>query len=50
VRDRLEASVEATEEELIELARSSPRVATFIEGKALRKTIVVPRKLVNLVV
>jgi len=50
LRDRLEASVEATDEELIELARSSPRVAALVEGKELRKTIVVPRKLVNLVV
>jgi len=50
VRDRIEASVAASEEELIELARSSPRVEAFLEGKTLRKTIVVPRKLVNLVV
>ena len=50
LRDRLEASVEATEEELVELARSSPRVAPYLEGKQVRKTIVVPRKLVNLVV
>jgi len=50
VRDRLEASVEASEEELIELARSSSRVASQLEGKEVRKTIVVPRKLVNLVV
>jgi leucyl-tRNA synthetase len=50
LRDRLEASVEATEEELVELARSSTRVAPYIEGKQVRKTIVVPRKLVNLVV
>jgi len=50
VRDRIEASIGASEEELVELARSSPRVAAFLEGKTLRKTIVVPRKLVNLVV
>jgi leucyl-tRNA synthetase len=50
VRDRMQASVAASEEELVELARSSARVAAFVEGKALRKTIVVPRKLVNLVV
>jgi leucyl-tRNA synthetase len=50
VRDRLEVSVEAGEEELVELARFSPRVAALLEGKELRKTIVVPRKLVNLVV
>ena len=50
LRDRMEASVGASEQELIELASSSPRVAAFLEGKTLRKTIVVPRKLVNLVV
>jgi leucyl-tRNA synthetase len=50
VRDRIEASVEASEEELSELARSSAKVAPYLEGREIRKTIVVPRKLVNLVV
>jgi leucyl-tRNA synthetase len=50
VRDRIEASVAAGEDELIALARSSVRVAPHLEGKTVRKTIVVPRKLVNLVV
>ncbi len=50
VRDRMQASVAASEEELIELARSSARAAPYLEGKQVRKTIVVPRKLVNLVV
>jgi leucyl-tRNA synthetase len=50
VRDRIEASVGASEQELVELARSSSRVAPHLEGKTVRKTIVVPRKLVNLVV
>jgi leucyl-tRNA synthetase len=50
LRDRIEASVEATEEELVELARSSEKVAPHLEGKQIRKTIVVPRKLVNFVV
>jgi leucyl-tRNA synthetase len=49
LRDRIEAPVEASEEELIELARSSPKVAAYLEGAEPRKTIVVPRKLVNLV-
>ena len=50
VRDRIEASVGASEQELIELARSSARVVPYLEGKQVRKTIIVPRKLVNLVV
>ena len=50
VRDRIEASAAASEEELVKLARSSPRVTALLEGKELRKTIVVPHKLVILVV
>jgi leucyl-tRNA synthetase len=50
VRDRIQASVGAEEAELVELATSSTRVAPHLEGKHIRKTIVVPRKLVNLVV
>ncbi|MGD0166394.1 MAG: leucine--tRNA ligase [Gaiellaceae bacterium] len=49
VRDRIAASVAASEEELVELACSSPRVAPHLAGNQIRKTIVVPRKLVNIV-
>jgi leucyl-tRNA synthetase len=49
VRDRIGVSIEAEEAELVELARSSAKVAPHLEGKEIRKTIVVPRKLVNLV-
>jgi leucyl-tRNA synthetase len=50
VRDRFEVAVDASEEELIERARSSPKVQAQLNGAEIRQTIVVPRKLVNLVV
>jgi len=50
VRDRLYAEVGLSEDELVELAKTSPRVQAHIDGGSVRKTIVVPRKLVNFVV
>jgi leucyl-tRNA synthetase len=50
LRDRIEAAADAPEGELLELARSSEKVARLIDGKKILKEIVVPGKLVNLVV
>jgi leucyl-tRNA synthetase len=50
VRDRLEVASDLTEEELVARAKASPRVQAHLDGKQIRQTIVVPRKLVNLVV
>jgi leucyl-tRNA synthetase len=50
VRDRLQVSVELSEEELVARAKESPRVRAHLDGDEIRQTIVVPRKLVNLVV
>jgi leucyl-tRNA synthetase len=50
VRDRVEVSASASDEELIAQARASERVQEFLDGKEIRKEIVVPGKLVNLVV
>jgi leucyl-tRNA synthetase len=50
VRDRFEVDVDLPEEELVARAKASQRVQAFIDGAEVRKTIVVPRKLVNLVV
>jgi leucyl-tRNA synthetase len=50
VRDRLQVGVGLSEAELIELAKASPRVQAYLDGGQIRQTIVVPRKLVNLVV
>jgi leucyl-tRNA synthetase len=49
LRDRIEASSSSSEEELLELARSSEKVKQHIDGNEVVKEIVVPGKLVNLV-
>ncbi|MHB8966950.1 MAG: leucine--tRNA ligase [Thermoleophilia bacterium] len=50
VRDRLRAAAASSEEELLEMARASDKVARHTDGKTLVKEIVIPGKLVNLVV
>jgi leucyl-tRNA synthetase len=50
VRDRVEVAADLSEEELLAHARASARVQEFLDGKEIRKEIVVPGKLVNLVV
>jgi leucyl-tRNA synthetase len=50
VRDRFEVDAELPEQELVERALQSERVRSHLNGKQVRKTIVVPGKLVNLVV
>ena len=50
VRDRIEASVGESEEQLVERALASPRVQAHVDGKRVRQTIVVPGRLVNVVV
>ena len=50
LRDRVKMSIVATEEELKAVALSNPKVQDRIAGKAVRKVIVVPKKLVNIVV
>jgi len=50
VRDRLQVPTNLSEEELVELAKGSPKVQAHLDGGEIRQTIVVPRKLVNLVV
>jgi leucyl-tRNA synthetase len=50
VRDRVEVAMDTSDEELVELAKASPRAQAHLNGKEIRQTIVVPRKLVNLVV
>jgi leucyl-tRNA synthetase len=49
VRDRVEVPSDLAEEELVERATSSPRVQSYLDGDKIRQTIVVPRKLVNIV-
>jgi leucyl-tRNA synthetase len=50
LRDRIEAATEASEAELLDLARASEKVRRHLDGKEVVKEIVVPGKLVNLVV
>ena len=50
VRDRMEVPAELSEDELVERAKASPRVQAHLDGKQVRRAVVVPRKLVNLVV
>jgi leucyl-tRNA synthetase len=50
VRDRFEVDADLSEDELVELARGSERVRAYLDGGEPRKTVVVPKKLVNFVV
>lgn len=49
VRARVELPAEAPREEIERLAVEHPNVRKFTDGKPLRKIIVVPGKLVNIV-
>ena len=50
LRDRMKASILATEEELKTAALSNPKIQDRIAGRTVRNVIVVPKKLVNIVV
>lgn len=50
VRGKIETKSETTKEEMEQLAREIENVKAHIEGKEIVKTIVVPKKLVNIVV
>lgn len=49
LRDKMEVPVNTSKEEIEQLALNSERVQSFIEGLTIRKVIVVPGKLVNIV-
>ena len=49
VRDRLVIPSGIDKEETERLALAAPKVQTYIEGKQIRKVIVVPERLVNIV-
>lgn len=50
VRGRMTVAVDATESDVVTVARELPEVATFIEGKNVVKNIYVPGRLLNVVV
>jgi len=49
VRDRLEMPAGTNNAETERLALAAPKVQTYLEGKQIRKVIVVPERLVNIV-
>jgi leucyl-tRNA synthetase len=49
LRSRLIASTSATREELKQAALADSKVQKFMEGKEVRKVIIVPNKLINIV-
>jgi leucyl-tRNA synthetase len=50
VRDRFRVPVDLPDDELVARAKESPKVQAHLNGGEIRQTIVVPRRLVNLVV
>jgi leucyl-tRNA synthetase len=50
LRDVIQVAADASEETLKALALGSEKVKPYLEGKTIKKIIVVPRKLVNIVV
>jgi leucyl-tRNA synthetase len=49
-RGEVRTAVGAGQDEAVALAREQPKVAAFLEGKALKRVIFVPGKILNLVV
>lgn len=49
IRDRLEVALDTPEDTLKDLAQSSPKIAEYLGTLQVRKVIVVPNKLVNIV-
>jgi leucyl-tRNA synthetase len=50
VRSRLEVAADVTDEYVVEKALTDANTSKFIDGKTIKKTIVVKKKLVNIVV
>jgi leucyl-tRNA synthetase len=50
VRDRIKMSISATNDEMKTAALANPRIQQLVDGKNIRKVVVVPQKLVNIVV
>jgi leucyl-tRNA synthetase len=49
VRDRMMMSMSATEDEMKAAVLANPKIMQLIAGKSIRKVVVVPKKLVNIV-
>jgi leucyl-tRNA synthetase len=49
VRSRIRVGEELSEQELVEQALADPRVSSLVNGRRISKTVVVPKKLINIV-
>ena len=49
VKDRLEMNAGTSQEEAEQLALAAPKVQSHLEGRQIRKVIVVPERLVKIV-
>jgi leucyl-tRNA synthetase len=49
VRDRMKMSILATDDEIKAVALANPKIQQLIGGKPVRKIVVVPKKLINIV-
>jgi leucyl-tRNA synthetase len=50
LRSRALISADKSKEELKEIALSDSKIISFIDGKEIKKVIVVPKKLINIVI
>ena len=50
VRDRVKLSLDTPKEEVINLAMAAEKIKDLVAGKEIKKVIVVPNKLVNIVI
>ncbi|MFN3926928.1 MAG: leucine--tRNA ligase [Pseudanabaenaceae cyanobacterium] len=50
VRDNIQVPANLSQDELAQYAQTAPQVQKYLDGKPIKKVIVVPNKLVNLVV
>jgi leucyl-tRNA synthetase len=50
LRGTIEVAAEAPKDQIEALAKAEPNTAKFLEGLTIRKVIIVPGKIVNLVV
>jgi leucyl-tRNA synthetase len=49
VRDRMKVSIQASEEEIKRATLALPKIQELTAGKEIRKLVVIPKKLVNIV-
>ena len=50
MKDKIKATVGTPEEEVLEKARTTKKIAPYLEGKEILNAIYVPGRIVNLVI